>query len=290
MNQENTNTSGEFVNRTLARLQKTYRVTLIVAIAILAAEGIYLSWLNNKLKDGLTVIPQIVNDNRAGFDDIKEWITKIPAKSEYEQKLTQFENALNKVNEAKDAEGVANLISQRVVSELDWQGYMIASHARDYLQEEMQELPDWMNQQIPKYGARLSHEVDNWAHNYFAATSEELGTAFDTFLDNHADQIREFSEATDDKTALDKLDQELIQELANFMETTALDKYGSLKVQSDRMLRRIKAANELLEPIARKKASDLSSEERRLSRAIGLFMERVHNPPPGSPTSGHSSN
>ena len=145
--------------------------------------------------------------------------------------------------------------------------------------EEIQELPEQLKQQIPKYSARLSHEVDNWVNNYCSAASDELGATFDTFLEKHADQIREFSEAADDEAALAKLDVELTREMAHFMETTPLDNYGTLQEQSEKMLSRIKAANEMLRPLATKKTEDLTLGERRLRRAVGLFMDRVQNPP-----------
>ena len=38
---------------------------------------------------------------------------------------------------------------------------------------------------------------------------------------------------------------------------------------------RLKAANELLKPLANKKTEELTENERQLRRAIGIFMNRV---------------
>ena len=285
MNSDNSNTSEEFVNRTLARLQKTYRLTLTVTIVILAAEGIYLTWLNNKLADVLEVVQITVDNHRDDFNSAKELVNKIPAKSEYADKIAKLDNALDTITKAKNAEGVAELISSRIVDELNWQRDVIASNARDYLRKELEQLPLRINKLIPEYSGRLSHEVDNWIRNYCTATSDELGTTFDTFLDQHSEDIRQFSEATDDEEALARLDKELTIQWVHFMENTPLDKYGTLKDQSDRMLRRIKAANELLRPLVIKNTEDLTPEERRLRRAVGLLMDRVqHLPTKGGST------
>ncbi len=279
MNTDNSNTSEEFVNRTLARLQKTYRVTLTVAIVILAAEGMYLTWLNSKLADGLEVVKITVENHRDDFDSAKELVEKIPAKIEYADKIAKLDNALDTINKAKNAEGVAEVISGRIVNELDWQSDVIASNARDYLRKELEQLPSRMNKLIPQYSGRLSHEVDNWINNYCAATSDELGATFDIFLDQHSEDIRKFSEATDDEEALARLDKELTSQWVHFMENTPLDKYGTLQEQSNRMLERIKAANALLKPLVIKDTKDLTPEERRLRRAVGLLMDRVQHAP-----------
>ena len=272
MNPDTTQTSEEYVNRTLSRLQKSYRVTLTIAIIILTAEGIYLTVLNNKLASGLTVIGDYVENYQEDFDSIKKLAGQIPEATKYTKRIVQFEDALDNLNKAKDAKGMANLISQRIVNELNWQSDMITDYAQEFLKEEIQDLPEQLKQQIPKYSARLSHEVDNWVNNYCTAASDELGATFDTFLDKHADQIREFSEAADDEVALAKLDVELTREMAHFIETTPLDNYGTLQEQSEKMLSHIKAANEMLRPLATKKTEDLTPEERRLRRAVGLFM------------------
>jgi hypothetical protein len=279
MNPDTTQTSEEYVNRTLSRLQKSYRVTLTIAIIILAAEGIYLTVLNNKLASGLTVIGDYVENYQEDFDSIKKLAGQIPETTDYSDRIAQFEKAVDKINEAKNAKGMANLISQRIVNELNWQGDMITDYAQEFLKEEIQDLPEQLKNQVPKYSNRLSNTVTDWANEYCTSASDELGDTFDTFLDNHADQIREFSEAADDEAALAKLDVELTREMAHFMETTPLDNYGTLQEQSEKMLSRIKAANELLRPLATKKTEDLTPEERRLRRAVGLFMDRVENPP-----------
>ena len=83
MNPDTTQTSEEYVNRTLSRLQKSYRVTLTIAIIILAAEGIYLTVLNNKLASGLTVIGDYVENYQEDFDSIKKLAGQIPETGEY---------------------------------------------------------------------------------------------------------------------------------------------------------------------------------------------------------------
>ena len=59
------------------------------------------------------------------------------------------------------------------------------------------------------------------------------------------------------------------------MGTTSLENYGTLEEQSDLFLSRLKAANELLKPLANKKTEELTEDERQLRRAIGIFMNRV---------------
>ncbi len=280
MSQENSKAAEEFVNKTAAQLQKTFRNTLIIAVIILALESIYFTVLNNKIAEGLTAIPSLVDAYRDDFDKIKELAGKIPDKTEYADRMVEIEGYLDKINTegGTEVEGMANLISQKIVTELDYQGHMVSSTATKYLKTNVDKVPDWVRKQIPEYGARMRHETKNWMNAYCAAASNELGKTFDTFLDDHADKIREFSERADDEATLDGLDEALTDELVYFMENTSIEKYGSLKMQSDKFLRRLEAANELLHPLATKKTEDLSNEQLRLRKAIGLFMEKLNNP------------
>ena len=61
MSQENSKAAEEFVNKTAAQLRKTFRNTLIVAVIILVLESIYFTVLNNKIAEGLTAIPSLVD-------------------------------------------------------------------------------------------------------------------------------------------------------------------------------------------------------------------------------------
>ena len=259
-------------------MQKTFRITLIVAIIILAVESIYFTILNNKIADGLTAIPALVEAYRGDFDKIKELAGEIPDKAAYADRMAEIEGVLDKINEGSDTEGMANLISQKIVGELDAQGYMLASTVSDYLKQNLDALPEWVKKQIPKHGARLRHEANNWIDFYCKVASDGLGSTFDTFLEDNADMIREFSERTDDDETLDKLDEALTEELVKFMETTSVENYGTLKKQSDRFLKRLEAANELLRPLATKKTEDLSKQQLRLRTAVALFMDKVNNP------------
>jgi len=259
-------------------MQKTFRTTLIVAIIILAVESIYFTILNNKIADGLTAIPDLVEAYRGDFDKIKELAGEIPDKAAYADRMAEIEGVLDKINEGSDTEGMANLISQKIVGELDAQGYMLATTVSDYLKQNLDALPEWVKKQIPKHGARLRHEANNWIDFYCKVASDGLGSTFDTFLEDNADMIREFSERTDDDETLDKLDEALTEELVKFMETTSVENYGTLKKQSDRFLKRLEAANELLRPLATKKTEDLSKQQLRLRSAVAMFMDKVYNP------------
>mgnify|MGYP001163278279 CR=1 FL=1 len=323
MNQDHSNAAEDYVNRTAAQLQRSFKNTLIVAVIILALESIYFTVLNIKIAEGLTAIPALVEAYRGDFDMIKGLAGKIPDNAVYQDKLTELEGYLDRINEGgpeldkiaqieayldqindggpqldkiiemegvldillgeineqgNEIEGMANLISQKIVYELDYQGHMLTSTASDYLKQNIDELPEWVKNQIPKYGTRLRFETSNWINQYCMAASEELGTTFDAFLDGNADKIKEFSERIDDEETLDKLDDVLTDELVKFLEATSIEKYGTLKEQSDKFLKRLEAANELLRPLATKKTEDLSKQQLRLRTAVALFMDKVNNP------------
>jgi len=191
------------------------------------------------------------------------------------EKFEQFKEMIGRINEPEDIEGMANLISQKIVGEMDAQGYMLTTSATDFLKQNIDELPEWVKNQIPKYGAQFRHETDSWINYYCKSVSDGLGSTFDTFLDDNADKIKEFSKRTDDEETLNKLDEAMTEELVKFMETTSIENYGTLKDQSDRFLKRLEAANKLLLPLATKKTEDLSNHELRLRSAIALFMVEV---------------
>ena len=51
----------QYVSETVLRLQKSFKFTAGVAVVILLAEITYFSILNNKIEEGLTAIPEIVD-------------------------------------------------------------------------------------------------------------------------------------------------------------------------------------------------------------------------------------
>jgi len=297
--------SEKHISNSLLELRKSYKNWVRATIIVLTLEIVYFGVINYFFADNITVVEDYIGIYEDRFNTTLETARMFPEKTDYEDhvvmvekvldniinakenhasELARFENALDKVNNARDPEGVADMISRELVSEIQFQGYKISTFGRDYLSEEMKKAPQWARAQIPRYGARLRHEVDNWIHQFCNATSNGLGETFDAFLDNHADGIREFSEATDDQATLDKLDEEFIEDLAVFMETTPIENYGSLKDQADKLLARIRAANELLKPLVRKETKDLTQDELRLRRAVGLFMHQVYNPPATPPS------
>ena len=305
MSNKTKSASEEHVSNSLLEIRKSYKNWIKATIIVLVLEIAYFGVINHYFAANVTVMEDYIGIYEDRFNETLELAKKFPEKSEYEEnvvmiekvldniinakenhasELARFENALDKVNNARDPEGVADMISRELVSEIQFQGYKISTFGRDYLSEEMKKAPQWARAQIPRYGARLRHEVDNWIHQFCNATSNGLGETFDAFLDNHADGIREFSEATDDQATLDKLDEEFIEDLAVFMETTPIENYGSLKDQADKLLARIRAANELLKPLVRKETKDLTQDELRLRRAVGLFMHQVYNPPATPPS------
>ena len=276
MSQENSNAAERFVTSTLVRLRKSFKTTLIVAVFLLALESIYFIVLNNKIADGLTAIPALVEAYRDDFDKIKELAEQIPDRTAYTNRMAEIEGYLDKINEGgSDTEGMANLVSQKIVAELDYQGHIVSTTASQYLRQNIDDLPEWVKKQIPDYGARLRHETSSWINAYCAAASDELGETFDTFLDDNADKIKEFSESTDDDETLDQLNETLTAELVKFMEDTSIENYGTLEEQSNKFLKRLEAANELLRPLAFKKTEDLDKRQLRLRRAVALFVAKT---------------
>mgnify|MGYP001185355084 CR=1 FL=1 len=277
MSQENNKAAEEFVKNTAAQLKKSFRNTLIAAVVILTIESIYFSVLNNKIAEGLTAIPVMVESYRGDFDKIKELANKIPDRSSYENSLIQVEGYLDNINKGSgEVEGMADLVSQKIVAELDYQGHMVSSTASKYLKENLTDLPEWVEKRIPKYGSSLRFKIDGWMHYYCQSASDGLGSTFDTFLDDNADKIREFSEAADDEDTLDKLDEELTLGLVEFIKTVPIEKYGTLKSQADELKRRLEAANDLLRPLAYNETKDLNKQQLRLRSAVALFMDKVN--------------
>jgi hypothetical protein len=209
------------------------------------------------------------------FDKINDMAGKIPEIGTYSNEIAKAQTILNGINGAEGTTNVAGRITGMIVHEIRTQENMIAQYSSELLQDNLGNLPEWVQAQIPKYSGRLQERTDLWINQFCVASSDELGATFDTFLESNGDQIRAFSEATDDELALEKLDEELTAQIAVFMSTTSLENYGTLEEQSDRFLSRLKAANELLKPLANKKTEELTENERQLRRAIGIFMNRV---------------
>ena len=180
------------------------------------------------------------------------------------------------INGSDNETNTASRLASKIVHELNTQELMITEYSSELMADSLGNLPGWIHLQIPKHSEELQEKVDLWIKQFCIATSDELGSTFDAFIESHEDQIKEFSEATDDNLALEKLDEELTEEIAVFMSTTPIENYGSLQDQSDRFLARLQAANALLRPLANEKTKDLSPSERELRRAIGIFMNKVN--------------
>ena len=265
----------QYVADTVSRMQKSVQTTMIVAAVILIVEIAYFSILNNKIAEGLTAIPDMVEAYQDDFNKINDMAGKIPEIGTYSNEIAKAQTILDGINGAEDTTNVSGRITGMIVHEIRTQENMIAQYSSELLQDNLGNLPEWAQAQIPKYSGRLQERTDLWINQFCVASSDELGATFDTFLESNGDQIRAFSEATDDELALEKLDEELTAQIAEFIGTTSLENYGTLEEQSDLFLSRLKAANELLKPLANKKTEELTEDERQLRRAIGIFMNRV---------------
>ena len=265
----------QYVSDTVLRLQKSFKFTAGVAVVILLAEITYFSILNNKIAEGLTAIPDMVEAYQDDFNKINDMAGKIPEIGTYSNEIAKAQTILDGINGAEGTTNVTGRITGMIVHEIRTQENMIAQYSSELLQDNLGNLPEWVQAQIPKYSGRLQERTDLWINQFCVASSDELGSTFDTFLESNGDQIRAFSEATDDELALEKLDEELTTQIAVFMGTTSLENYGTLEEQSDLFLSRLKAANELLKPLANKKTEELTEDQRQLRRAIGIFMNRV---------------
>ena len=265
----------QYVADTVSRMQKSVQTTMIVAAVILIVEIAYFSILNNKIAEGLTAIPDMVEAYQDDFNKINDMAGKIPEIGTYSNEIAKAQTILDGINGAEGTTNVAGRITGMIVHEIRTQENMIAQYSSELLQDNLGNLPEWVQAQIPKYSGRLQERTDLWINQFCVASSDELGATFDTFLESNGDQIRAFSEATDDELALEKLDEELTAQIAEFMGTTSLENYGTLEEQSDLFLSRLKAANELLKPLANKKTEELTEDQRQLRRAIGIFMNRV---------------
>ena len=258
----------QYVSETVLRLQKSFNITAIAAAAILIVEIAYFSFLNNKIEEGLTAIPEIVEAYQGDFDKVNELAKKLPEVGTYSNELSKIRATLAIINGSENETNTASRIASKIVQELNTQELLITEYSSELMADSLGNLPEWIHVQIPKHSEELQEKVDLWIKQFCIATSEELGSTFDAFIESHEDQIQEFSEATDDNTALEKLDEELTEEIAVFMSTTPIENYGSLQEQSDRFLARLQAANALLKPLANEKTEDLSPNERELRRAI----------------------
>ena len=266
----------QYVSETVLRLPKSFNITAIAAAAILIVEIAYFSFLNNKIEEGLTAIPEIVEAYQGDFDKVNELAKKLPEVGTYSNELSKIRATLAIINGSENETNTASRIASKIVQELNTQELLITEYSSELMADSLGNLPEWIHVQIPKHSEELQEKVDLWIKQFCIATSEELGSTFDAFIESHEDQIQEFSEATDDNTALEKLDEELTEEIAVFMSTTPIENYGSLQEQSDRFLARLQAANALLKPLANEKTKDLSPNERELRRAIGIFMNKVN--------------
>ena len=195
--------------------------------------------------------------------------------NKYTNQIEQTQMVLDLINEANDSSKIASRIGRAVVNELDTQGNVVAHYATELLSENLDTLPEWVKAQIPKHSNRLQDKTELWINQFCVATSDELGSTFDTFIDDHAEKIKAFSEAADDEEALKQLDGELTVMLATFMSTTPIKDHGTLEEQSQQFLKRLQAANAMLQPLANNKKENLTPDQQLLRRTIGIFMHKL---------------
>ena len=286
-----------FIRANHAKTKSSFTFTFIVAIVVLTLEAGYLFYLGNAIDSELTDLREVtiptyrkqykVDEVLAYADKVKKWRdyqhyvtnaeTKINKVIAEEYRLKELEYALDQINAGQDPDEMADLITRKILHELESQENWLTTQARTYAKENLGELPEWSKKQIPKYGAELRHNVDEWITTLCASTTDEFGKTFDAFLESNADAIKEFSESSDDEVVLEKLDAELTELIVQMLETTPIENHGDLKEQSDKFKKRLVAANELLAPLVNLETEQLDPHQRRLRKAVALFMDKVHN-------------
>ncbi len=278
--------SAEFIRETHRKARSSFSFTAIIAVIVLSIEGGYLYYLYSKIDSGLKdfEFDKTVGEYRKEYyldealkqaDSIKEW-------RQHKDKIIMAEKVLDIVNLAnaqtdEEYDKLAELIASKVKVEIENNENLVTIEAKKYINQEIDELPEAAKNEMVKHGARIRHDVNAWVTMFCASTSEEFGHTFDTFLNEHSDSIKEFAEAADDEDALDKLDDELTENLVQMIENTPIEKLGNLKEQSDKFLARVEAANERLSPLAKLETKQLSPQQLRLRRAVALFMDKVQN-------------
>lgn len=287
-----------FILASHAKAKSGFNFTLIVAAIVLSLEGGYLYYLHQKIDTELKEfdVKTYVGNYREDYDVdkylgyldyLKKWrnytneITMVESYLDLAISLDEMRTSVKIDLDATEAEAISNLdlMTDKIVHEINSQENLIAERIQGYLSENLDELPEWTLNQIPKYGADLRFRVNNWINAFCVSTSDEFGQTFDTFLEEHADGIKEFSESADDEEALAKLDADLTEMIVNMIETVPIEKHGSLKEKSDQFHARVLAAIEMLEPLAKLETNQLDPQQRRLRKAVALFMDKVNNSP-----------
>ena len=85
----------QYVADTVSRMQKSVQTTMIVAAVILIVEIAYFS-IPNKLSEGLTAIPDMVEAYQDDFDKINDMAGKIPEIGNVLQRDCQGANYLGR--------------------------------------------------------------------------------------------------------------------------------------------------------------------------------------------------
>lgn len=298
MSENHSTSSAAFIRENHAKTKRSFNLTLIVAVVVLTAESAYLYLLQKRIDRELKAfdVTETVGTYRQQYkvndvieiakkakewrkykhyvDDAEDFLNKVSAE---EYRLKELEYALDQINTGQDPDEMADILTRKIILEIESQENWLTMHAKRYAKDNLGELPDWTKKQIPKYGSELRHNVKQWITTLCVSTSDEFGETFDTFLEENADAIKEFSESTDDQAVLDKLDTELTEMIVQLLETTPIENLGDLQEQSDKFKKRLVAANEMLTPLVRLETEQLDPQQRRLRKAVALFMDKVHN-------------
>ena len=101
----------QYVSATVLRLQKSFKFTAGLAVGILLVEITYFSILNNKIAEGLTAIPDMVEAYQDDFNKINEMAGKIPEIGTYSNEIAKAQSILDGINGAEGTTNIAGRIT-----------------------------------------------------------------------------------------------------------------------------------------------------------------------------------
>lgn len=168
--------------------------------------------------------------------------------------------------------GAAEITTGIVRTQIDTRGPELSSQVQEQVTTMLDKAPDQLIESLPKYREALEQRFEEELRSHAKENTAKLTEALGKYLDEHEEEMKTVVEATADAESLKKLSPSFRATLKEFL----AEKQANGESVQDQLTESLVKLKEVRAKVAHlATAQQLSPEEKRLRRAIGVITHTV---------------
>lgn len=191
-----------------------------------------------------------------------------------------FASNLQPENAAKITEGL-------IVQKLEEAQPQLSSYLKAEIPKFIEQAPDYAISQLPVYRETVEDDLEGRLEDLASSTSEELDAALDSFLVEHQNEFKTIILAGQDKETTDVVAAAMKEMFEQYLHEPQEDG-ESISYKLDQALLALNDIEQRTSKLAHEK--ELSSQDRKLKRAIACLFNTVQENQSASPVPGNWAN